>query len=390
MRRLHLLIIPSWYPSNDEPTCGVFFLDQARALQRAGHRVNVLVAPQPKSFRRLRELGSFSNLRSRTEIEVYQGLTTYRVSQWAWIPLRFNRGSSYHVLCSGHRLFKRYAREQGLPDLIHAHSAINGGYLATAIGERWNVPVVLTEHISSILSDSLSPAQKDIVSYTLQRTRKNIAVGPALSRKLLDYRPKSNPTVVGNCIDTRFFDLSRPLPSTTPFIFGNLSILYKTKGVDILVRAFARAFKNENVFLRIAGDGEQRKSLERLSKELGMDKQISFLGMIDRNQVRDFIHGCHAIVSSSRVETFGVNLIEAMACGKPVVATRAGGPEMFVNDINGILVPPEDIESLSAGMRDMLSMYKSFKADVIRQYCVDHFSEEAIVRRLEEVFEGAM
>jgi glycosyltransferase involved in cell wall biosynthesis len=116
------------------------------------------------------------------------------------------------------------------------------------------------------------------------------------------------------------------------------------KGLDVLLRAFALIHDKEpSLKLMLVGDGPQRGQLEDLASTLGIAKKVEFLGLQGRTQVADLLHSCEVFVLPSRSEPFGIVLVEAMACKKPIVATTAGGiPEIIENGRNGVLVEPGD------------------------------------------------
>ena len=95
---------------------------------------------------------------------------------------------------------------------------------------------------------------------------------------------------------------------------------------------------------------------------------------------------CDCFVLPSRYETFGVVYIEAMACGKPVIAVKNGGPDDFVNDFNGILIESEDIEALADAMNYIALNYKHYDSYEISGYVRNQFSEETIAKKLETVY----
>ena len=100
----------------------------------------------------------------------------------------------------------------------------------------------------------------------------------------------------------------------------------------MLIRAFSKAFKDQpKVNLTIVGDGPEYNNLNNLIKTLKMEKQISLYGSANREEVKMLLQKSDAFVFSSQYETFGVVLIEAMACGLPVVATKCGGPESIID-----------------------------------------------------------
>jgi glycosyltransferase involved in cell wall biosynthesis len=159
------------------------------------------------------------------------------------------------------------------------------------------------------------------------------------------------------------------------------------KRIDVLLRAFAQAFQGQPVHLNIGGDGKQRAAWERLAQQLNIAAQVTFLGALSREQVRDLIRRSHAVVSSSDVETFGVTLIEAMACGKPVISTRSGGPELFVTASNGLLVPKGDPAALADALAQLVRDYARFDQAAIRADTVARFSEAAFIEQTEQIYQ---
>jgi L-malate glycosyltransferase len=121
--------------------------------------------------------------------------------------------------------------------------------------------------------------------------------------------------------------------------------------------------------------------------DLGLNSQVRLLGRLTRDEIKELIQTSHAIASTSWIETFGVNLIEALSCGKPVISTRSGGPDDFINRQNGILVPTGDEVALAESMKQMVEDWRTYDPDMIRSQCIERFSEKAIVRRLETMYE---
>ncbi len=131
-----------------------------------------------------------------------------------------------------------------------------------------------------------------------------------------------------------------------------LASLVRRKGVDVLLEALAK-LGEPRPRLAIAGDGSERASLERQATELGLASSVTFLG--HRDDKADLLHACDVFVLPSRREGLGVAALEAMACGRPVVATDVGGLAEAVRDgRTGLVVPPEDPAAL-AGALERLS-----------------------------------
>lgn len=153
----------------------------------------------------------------------------------------------------------------------------------------------------------------------------------------------------------------------------------------MLIDAFARSFKgHENFSLLIAGSGPEYTALKNQISSLGVEEQVTLYGEATRLEVNNLLQASDCYVHPSRYETFGVALIEAMSCGLPIVSTKCGGPEsIIVNSKLGILTPIDTDEMADAMLQVIRAHYDR---DYIRQYAVDHFSNEAIVQKLEECY----
>ena len=145
---MHILLLPSWYPAHPNDVRGVFFRDQALALSARGHKVGV-VAPMMHSMKKF-----LSGPRPEKSVrrENDNGVLTYRRDLWAALP-RVPYGNYLLWQRAADRLLEKYIKEQGRPDIIHAHSAIFGGAVAARWKSRFNLPVVLTEHANNGLRD---------------------------------------------------------------------------------------------------------------------------------------------------------------------------------------------------------------------------------------------
>ena len=132
----------------------------------------------------------------------------------------------------------------------------------------------------------------------------------------------------------------------------------------------------------IGGEGPEKLSLKRLVKILGVEDQVSFLGKLSRVQVVEVISSSDSFVLPSHYETFGVVLIEALALGKPVIATRCGGPESIVLNSDGFLVERNNKEVLANAMKKMIDHISDYDPQEIRKSCLSRFGAPIIVKQL--------
>jgi glycosyltransferase involved in cell wall biosynthesis len=138
----------------------------------------------------------------------------------------------------------------------------------------------------------------------------------------------------------------------------------------------------------IIGGGEDEDLLKSLVKQTGLlGERIHFLGRLDNEEVIRHIRQCDFLVVNSNVETFSVITAEALACGKPVIATRSGGPEFFMTEECGILIPPRDPEALESAIYYMLDHHHEYDPAAMRGVVEKQFSAEAVGRQLLSLYQ---
>jgi glycosyltransferase involved in cell wall biosynthesis len=381
----HVLIVPSWYPADESDIGGSFFREQALALKRHGLTVGV-VAPRSLSMRKPSAWGEASKQVSFVDDD---GIPTYRQTRVDWTsPLPFIGPRQW--IARGMRMVETYIRAHGRPDIIHAHSLLNAGLLAHRIAEKHGIPYVVTEHSSAFVRGRFPKWKIDLARPAVANAKALMAVSESFAALLQTiFGPERGWDLMPNMVDERFSSGPLSTGSAAPdqFQFCNVASLTPVKGHDLLIAAFARAFKDDgSVRLVIAGDGPMRPALDAQAQSLGMADRIRFAGKLGRDQVRDLLAASDAFVLSSLVETFGVVVAEALAMGVPVVATRSGGPESTVCADDGLLVPPGDEPALASAMTIMVETRSDYNADLIRQRCIDRFSGAAVAEALSGIY----
>jgi glycosyltransferase involved in cell wall biosynthesis len=130
--------------------------------------------------------------------------------------------------------------------------------------------------------------------------------------------------------------------------------------------------------------------LRKLARDLKLDGQIQFVGPKSQREVATIMRQSAMVVLPSRAESFGATLLEALACGVPVVATRSGGPEEIVTSEVGRLVPTEDAAALAEAMDWMLEHHGTFNPKQLRRYVLDNFSWERIASQIADLYHTAV
>jgi glycosyltransferase involved in cell wall biosynthesis len=279
------------------------------------------------------------------------------------------------------------------PDVIHAH-VYEAGLPAVLIGRLHKIPVVVSEHYTGFPRKLLSRREVRKAKLAFRLAKNVLPVSHSLQRGIEAYGIRARFQVIPNVVDTSLFypALSKPSdrdPNRLLFV-GLLDPSHK-KGVPYLLRALAQLQeRREDWHLDIVGDGEARTEYERMARELGIADKVSFLGLKPKEEVAEFMRQADLFVLPSLYETFAVVVAEALACGIPVLATRSGGPEEFVTNDVGMLVPPGDSHALCEGLDYMLSHLDDFIPANISNYANRRFSPESIGAQLQAIYEQAI
>lgn len=376
---MHVLLITQSYPNSFNPVEAIFFEDQANALATCVNKVGV-ISIIPVSVKTI--------IKTKKIKLGFAKKTVNDVETWLYTYLNIPKRPKYCVNKSaktGMRLFKQYIAKHGKPDIIHVHR-YESGMLAIEIMEKYQIPYVVTEHSSFFLLNTIPKSMEPIAQKTFENAKKNIAVSEhfasVLSKKYnLDFQ------YIPNIVDTDKFALKPEIQNHEPFVFFNVASLTKNKNHKLMIDAFGK-FNQEfpNSILRIAGTGVEEENILNQLKKQGLVDKVILLGKLSREQIVNELHKCHVFLLSSLFETFGVVIIEAMSTGTPVLSTRCGGAESIVkNDQLGLLVNPEVQEYVTA-MKKMYSTFSSYDSTIIRDYAVNHFSQEVVAKQLVEVY----
>jgi Glycosyltransferase len=270
--------------------------------------------------------------------------------------------------------------ESERPDVIHVHFSRNYSWVVKRVATMLGIPYFITEH-ATFFEESVNQFYygKKIIR-ALNGANRVFAVSHYLKKTMEKYISNSQQIIVKyNIVDVEKFTKKERKIKDRNFIYmvsvGSLDLNDK-KGYELLIKALFE-LKKENPTFRcdIIGEGPNKGYLQKLINDLNLEENVFLLGGISNDVLVDYYNEIDFFVSSSKIETFGVAIIEAMSCGSPVLSTKSGGPEEFINDSNGILVEKESWQSLYEGLVRMCIQYKNFDRDLIRNYIIDNFSE---------------
>jgi glycosyltransferase involved in cell wall biosynthesis len=243
------------------------------------------------------------------------------------------------------------------PDVVYAHFLVPSGLIAALAGRA---PLVLTAHGRDVRNIGAIPGIAAATRLVVRRAETVICVSDYLRIELETKLPEARGKVevVSSGVDRERFAVTPAPPGPPRFLcIGSLN---ERKNVIRLADAFARLGDGSLIF---AGDGPLRPLLE------GRER-VQLLGRVPHEEIPNLLADCRVLAQPSLLEPLGQALLEAMACGRPVVATRIGGPPEFVPPEAGVLVDPLDVDALARALERAAAM--PCPNDAAREATVEH------------------
>lgn len=377
---MHVLLLPKWYPGRNDPQLGDFLRKQALA-------VGIHVRMSVLHVEAITDAGEVPLEELATTHGTWELCVRYRASVAAFTPWRkmINLTRYWRAMQRG---WERIVKERGTPDLLHAYILVRPVLFAWWKAQGHRLPFLISEQSSEYLDGtyaSKGPFFKAINHFLFRRAAAVTVVSAWLGDAIVEHGLCSRYEVVPNVVPG--LDRSLPEAGAPGHFLMVADLVDRTKNVSGALRALAMGRKtNPDLRLTIIGDGTDRRMLEDLTDELGLRGSVEFLGRVANTVVLDRMATIFAVIINSNVETFSVVTGEALAQGKPVIATRCGGPVAFVNDVNGLLIDVKDDAALAAAMLELTMNAARYDPAVIRASVSEKSTPAAVGNAFYQVY----
>ncbi len=384
---LKILTFSTLIPNAAQPVHGVFVENRLRHLVSGGGVSARVVAPVPWFPFRAARFGSYATFARVPAHEDRHGLSVHH-PRFPLIPKIGANLTPALMYMFVKPFIADLIRREGEFDLIDAHYFYPDGVVAALLGRAFGKPVTITARGTdlSLLPQYALPRRQ--IKWAARRAQGLITVCQALKDVLvrLDV-PADKVRVLRNGVDLEMFQpVDRKKERDRLGLAGRtlLSIghLIERKGHDLVIGALPRL---PGVTLLIAGDGPERGALERQGRELGVQDRIRFLGQIGHGELRAVYGASDALVLASSREGWANVLLEAMACGTPVVASNVWGtPEIVATPEAGVLMAERTAPALADAVERLFDQYPD-RAET-RAYA-ERFSWDATTKGQRDLFE---
>lgn len=353
--KISILTTTTLFPNSLQPSHGIFVETRLRRLLEDGKvQAHVLAPvawvppglPNPEQ-RKLRAIPDF---------ERRNGVAAEH-PRYVVIP-KVGMNLTPHTLYRAMR--RRLARllDSGLRiDLIDAHYFYPDGVAAAWLGQAFNIPVVITARGTDINLIPEYPRPRRLILEAAQSAAALITVCQALKDELVEMAvPAAKITVLRNGVDLQAFQPKdrtalRAKLGVSGFVLASVGLLIERKGHHLVIEAIRHV---PDARLLIAGSGPDRQQLEDLCARLGVTDRVRFLGSLDQNALCDIYNCADALVLASSREGWANVLLEAMACGTPVLGSAVWGtPEVIASPQAGLLLQSRDAKGIVAGIAQL-------------------------------------
>lgn len=374
-------MIARGYPSQKDPQWGCFEKDQAEALQKAGHEVVVLSVDV--RFRwYYRKIG--------ITYRVVNGVSVYDSFLMPWrITTMF--GDRFAWWCMQKQfdyLFRNILNKEGSPEILYAHYMTNI-HIAVSPHLQYNIPLVGIEHWSKMGDGVVKPSVLKLAKRTYPYINQLIAVSDSLRNNIKKW-VGIDAVVVHNMIGKEF--TYQPNNTPHPFTMVSTGRLVYGKGFDLLIEALHRINNQlpKGWQCNIIGGGEKMAELQQQIDEAQLHNHIHLVGQKNKQEIVQLLQQSDIFVLPSRGENFSVAVLEALACGLPVIASICGGIRECIAGHNGLLFPIDDTDALANAILHMTTHLSNYDRQAIADDCQARFSPEVIAKQLTDIFEKVL
>lgn len=364
---MKVVSIPKWYPTVENPNKGIFFKIQNELLN---NKINVSVLyVEITTIKSFMKKVLYKNKLIDNKLSYARFLTIPR-------PIPGMKVLNNYIHYKGTEyLYKQYMKTNGKADIFHAHVSLGAGQTAIKLGEKYNVPVVITEHHSQVIGNEKIIKE---INKLVKKADQFVCVSNFLKNNIGNSEIKVIPNFIK---DTE----EKNMTVAKDFMIVTTTSMTPNKNTILLLQAL-ELFRNEKVKLIVIGNGPEYNNLFNFSKINHLD--VSFIGPVNNEKAKEIISQASLYVSTSKVETFGVSILEAISLGVPVITTDSRGPRDIINKTNGIILKTFTKKELYINIKKVKDQDINFKKEEILKDYYTRLSSDIGISKYIDLYEG--
>lgn len=358
-RRLRVLTLSSLFPSTVRPRHGIFVETRLKHLLREGHVDARVIAPVPWFPFRSKWFGSYARIAATPRRELRGGAVEVSYPRYLMLP-KLGVGLQPDAMArSSIAEVESWIDDGWRPDLIDAHYFYPDGVAAALLAQRLRTPFVVTARGTDVNVIARQPGPGRRVLWAARRAAAVVAVSSGLKEALIELGVDSAKIIVlRNGVDTTVFHPHGRAAARDQLGFRRrhalicVGNLVPEKGFELAIEALTTI---PDADLLLVGEGPQRSFLLDRARQAGVADRVRIVGSMSQAKLAEVYTAADALLLCSTREGWPNVLLEAMACGAPVVATNVGAvEEIITNPRVGRIVTSRDAGDFGAAVRDLL------------------------------------
>lgn len=286
---------------------------------------------------------------------------------------------------------KEIEKKFGRHDITQAYIMLRPALVAWWLKLTRGIPFVISEQWSGYATGKFSKKNslsRRMYRYIFRKADSVTAVSEFLKSKMEAAGLINNYSITPNVIEPVARKNSPLTENGKIKILTVADLVDEIKNISATIRVIAEIAKtNKQIEFHIIGHGKDEMMLRELAGSLKVLNEVVFFhGVKTNEEVFQYLYGSEFLVMNSFFETFSLICIEAMSCGIPVIATRCGGPDEFMNEETGILIEPGNPVQLRHAIEGMIANYKSYDSNKLARFATTRFSAEETGKKMEEIY----
>ncbi|MEO6813247.1 MAG: glycosyltransferase family 4 protein [Ginsengibacter sp.] len=381
-----ILVLPSWYPSEVEKFAGDFIQRHIEAIALYCHQFVIHVV-KDEHAKITKNVVSFATIKNNfTEQIIYYHIkkTGFGLLDKLLSNRKYNRVYKNAI--------KTYVKNSGKPALVHVHVAMKAGMMAVWLKRKYSIPYILSEHWSGYLLVSdlkfidYNIAFKIWTKRVFAKASAVTVVSDYLGKEIQRLFPSVKYSVIPNVVNSEIFYPVEKRPSDTA-LFIHASTMNYEKNVEGILKAF-NIVKKTNPHFLLHLYGAQNESINKWISSFQLNENVVCYGEVSQKELASAMQQSDALIMNSRFETFGCVVIEANACGVPVIVSDIPvSHELITENVNGVFAAENNPEKLSEVILSFLDKRNSFNQLEIAS-TAEKYSYKNVGRQFYELYQS--
>lgn len=373
--RKHILFLPEWYPNPNDVQLAVFVEKFARAAA-LNYKVSLIFC------------GPFAQGK---DIQLIHKKTGGFNTYLCFYPKQKRKLKAYNYFMRAHeKCWQKMVEEEGVPNMVHLHMLFRNYVAYTKIYQKYIPDYMLTEQWSGYLDgsyESLGFYRKTFYKKAFSKAYFVTAVSKRLAAALEKHFTIQNPVILLPNI-AEAVPKKNAVASDVFRILVVADLVDEVKNITGVLEALKHVRIDKKIYFTLIGDGDDKVIVHKKASELDTSVcEVNFMGRLENAAVLEAMQQNHILITNSRHETFSMVTAEALLAGMPVICTRCGGPEEFVDDTNGILIQVDDTSALTAAIEKMAATYRNYSAEQLSLPVLQKFGIQAVASQLQNIYE---